>query len=84
VARLGDLAVANTARTAVQEGEFAGDLDCEQFAYEVQAIMLGYAHASRLMKDPQARARTERAFDALLQRAAPSPTSTSHTGARRR
>jgi len=75
--------LANTARTAVQEREFVPDLDCEQFAYELQAIMLGYSHASRLMKDPQARARTERAFEALLQRAA-APASTTPTGARRR
>jgi len=76
--------LANTARTAVQEREFAPDLDCEQFAYELQAIMLGYAHASRLMKNPRARARTENAFEALLQRAAAAPASTSHPGARRR
>jgi AcrR family transcriptional regulator len=76
--------IANTARTAVQEGEFAAGLDCEQFAYELHAIMLGYSHASRLMKDAQARARTERAFDALLQRAASDPTPAGHTGAKRR
>jgi AcrR family transcriptional regulator len=76
--------IANTARTAVQEREFAPDLDCEQFAYELQSIMLGYSHASRLMKDPRARARTERAFEALLQRAAATPASRSHPGARRR
>jgi AcrR family transcriptional regulator len=76
--------VANTARTAVQEGEFARDLDCEQFAHELQSLMLGYAHAARLMKDPKARARTERAFEALLERATAAPGSTSKTGARRR
>jgi AcrR family transcriptional regulator len=75
-------AIANTARTAVQEGDFAPGLDCEQFAYELQSIMLGYAHASRLLKDPKARARTERAFEALLQSAA--ETSTPEPGARRR
>jgi AcrR family transcriptional regulator len=75
--------IANTARTAVQEGDFDGALDCEQFAYELQSIMLGYAHASRLLKDPKARARTERAFEALLQTAA-AETPTPKTGARRR
>src|SRR5688572_16431960 len=58
--------IANTARTAVQERDFQASLDCEQFAYELQSIMLGYAHASRLLKDPKARTRTERAFEALL------------------
>jgi AcrR family transcriptional regulator len=75
--------VANTARTAVHEGDFDASLDCEQFAYELQSIMLGYAHASRLIEDPKARARTERAFEALLEAAA-SQTSTPRTGARRR
>ena len=76
--------IANTARTAVQEGDFAADLDCEQLAYELQSIMLGYAHASRLMKDPHARARTERAFEALLRRAGAHETSIPKRGARRR
>ena len=75
--------VANTARTAIQEGDFDAGLDCEQFAYELQSIMLGYAHAARLMKDPKARARTERAFEALLHGAA-AATATPKTGARRR
>jgi AcrR family transcriptional regulator len=75
--------VANTARTAIQEGDFDAGVDCEQFAYELQSIMLGYAHAARLMKDPKARARTERAFEALLHAAA-APTATLKTGARRR
>jgi AcrR family transcriptional regulator len=76
--------VTNTARTAVQEGDFDAGLDCEQFAYELQSIMLGYAHASRLMKDPQARARTERAFEALLRRSGAAAPSTPKAGARRR
>ena len=76
--------IANTARTAVQEGDFQAGLDCEQFAYELQSIMLGYAHASRLMKDPKARARTERAFEALLTSAGAVPTSTPTTSGRRR
>jgi AcrR family transcriptional regulator len=76
--------IANTARTAVQEGDFQAGLDCEQFAYELQSIMLGYAHASRLMKDPKARERTERAFEALLATAGAVATSTPKTGGRRR
>ena len=75
--------LANTARTAVQEGDFARELDCEQLAYELQSIMLGYSHAARLMKDPKARTRTERAFEALLARAAAVSTPKT-TGARRR
>ncbi|HEX5815783.1 MAG TPA: TetR/AcrR family transcriptional regulator [Methylomirabilota bacterium] len=76
--------IANTARTAVQEGDFAPGLDCEQFAHDLLSIVLGYAHASRLMKDPKARARTERAFEALLHAAGAPATSASTPGARRR
>jgi AcrR family transcriptional regulator len=58
--------IAGAARIAVQEGHFRADLDCEQFAQDCQGIGLGFVHASRLMRDPQARARADRAFDALV------------------
>jgi len=61
--------IAGAARIAVQEGHFRADLDCEQFAQECQGIGLGFVHASRLMRDPRARARADRAFDALVQAA---------------
>jgi AcrR family transcriptional regulator len=64
--------LAGAARIAVQEGHFRADLDCEQFAQDCQGIGLGFVHASRLMRDPQARARAQRAFDALV-RAARAP-----------
>ncbi|HEV8473319.1 MAG TPA: TetR/AcrR family transcriptional regulator [Methylomirabilota bacterium] len=76
--------VANTARTAVQEGQFDPDLDCEQLAHEANGIMLAYQQASRLLKDPKARARAEAAFEALLARARRAATSTTPAGARRR
>ena len=63
--------LATVAGTAVAEGEFRADLDLEQFAFEVHSIMLGHHHASRLMRDPNALARTRRAFDALVERARP-------------
>jgi AcrR family transcriptional regulator len=75
--------IANTARAAVQEGEFDGDLDCEQFAHEANGIMLGYQHSSRLLKDPRARARADAALDALVSRAHPRSVATP-AGARRR
>ncbi|HZF03210.1 MAG TPA: TetR/AcrR family transcriptional regulator [Patescibacteria group bacterium] len=75
--------LANTARTAVQEGDFAADLDCEQFAHDLNGIALSYGQASRLLKDPRARARADAAFEALVERARRS-TSTPLAGARRR
>lgn len=73
----------NVARTAVHEGHFRADLDCEQFAHDLRGIMLVYCHASRLMKDPQARARAETAFETLV-RAAHNPSTVAKAGARRR
>jgi AcrR family transcriptional regulator len=60
--------MAGAARIAVQEGHFRADLDCEQFAHDCQGIGLAFVHASRLMKDPKARARAQSAFEALLSR----------------
>jgi AcrR family transcriptional regulator len=75
--------LAGAARIAVQEGHFRRDFDCEQFAHDCQAIGLGFVHASRLMRDPKARARADAAFEALL-RAARSPSPAAATSGRRR
>lgn len=61
--------IANSARTAVQEGQFAAEFDPEQFAYEVHGAMLSYHHMARLIRDPQAEIRVRRAFESLLTRA---------------
>lgn len=61
--------LAKSARMAVETGEFGADLDPEQFAFEWYALLLAYQRASRLLADPVARTRCERAFTALLGRA---------------
>jgi AcrR family transcriptional regulator len=61
--------LATVAGTAVAEGDFDPGLDVDQFAFEVHSLMLGHHHASRLMRDPHALARTRRAFEALVERA---------------
>jgi AcrR family transcriptional regulator len=58
--------IVTVAGAAVSEGDFRDDLDTEQFAFTVQALMYGYHHASRLMNDPKALDRTRTAFDQLL------------------
>jgi hypothetical protein len=73
--------LANTARTAIQEGDFDPDLDCEQFAHDLNGIALSYSQASRLLKDPKARGRADHAFEALVQSARSTRTT---AGARRR
>lgn len=56
-------------RTAVTEGEFAGDLDVEQFAFELEGIMLAHHHSSRMMRAIDAESRARRAFDRLVESA---------------
>jgi AcrR family transcriptional regulator len=58
--------IANVARTGVDEGHFGPDLDPDQFAHDVNGVMLGYHHSRRLLRDPRAGERARRAFEALL------------------
>ena len=58
--------IAKVAKTGVAEGQFREDLDAEQFAHDLYAVMLGYHHADRLMRDEKAQARARSAFEALL------------------
>ena len=53
-------------RTGVTEGVFRTDLDPEEFAHDLYAVMLGFHHAKRLLKDPRAEARAQAAFGRLL------------------
>ncbi len=55
------------ARMAVAEGFFRHDLDAEQFAHDVYGVMLSYHHASRLLRDPKAKERVRRSFQALIE-----------------
>jgi AcrR family transcriptional regulator len=58
--------IATTARGAVAAGQFRKDVDVEQFAHDFYAVMLGYHHAFRLLRDPRAEKRAARAFEALV------------------
>ena len=56
--------------TVKQFGAFAAPgADPEQLAFEYRAIALAYHHASRVLRDPGARDRVWKAFEALLARA---------------
>jgi AcrR family transcriptional regulator len=63
--------MANVVRSGVAEGKFRRDLDPEQFAHDLYAVMLGYHHASRLLKDPHAEQRASAGFHLLLAAARP-------------
>jgi AcrR family transcriptional regulator len=53
-------------RTGVTEGVFRPDLDPDDFAHDLYSVMLGYHHASRLLRDPRAGERAHAAFGRLL------------------
>ena len=61
----------NVARTGVSEGQFREDLDLEQFAHDLYAVMLGYHHAARLLRDPKAGERARAGFELLREAARP-------------
>jgi len=58
--------LAETVRSAVDEGHFRPDIDAELFAHEMYGVMLAGHHAARLLRDPKAGQRTRAAFESLL------------------
>lgn len=58
--------LASVSRIAVAEGHFRDDVDPLQLAHELNGVMLGFHHASRLLGDPLARRRAERSFERLF------------------
>jgi AcrR family transcriptional regulator len=60
--------LARAAQIAKEEGHFRSDLDTEQFAFDLDGIMLSYSHWKRLLRDAKAEARGRAAFEALLVR----------------
>lgn len=56
-----------TAAHGVEAGAFRSDLDCTQFAHELNSICLGYHQAKRLMRDQQSETRAQRALDRLIE-----------------
>ncbi len=54
---------------AVAEGEFASDLDIDQFVWELCGIYLSHHASARFVRDPAADERANTAFEALLERA---------------
>jgi hypothetical protein len=63
--------IAKAARLAVEQGEFRADLDSEAFAFDMFALILGFNHSKRLLRDRKAEARARASFGRLLSFAAP-------------
>lgn len=58
--------IARVFRTGITEGEFRPDADPEQFAQDLDGVLLAYTLTSRLLRDAAAEDRARRAFTALL------------------
>ena len=58
--------LATVYRTGVEERQFRPDVEPDQFAYDLYSVMLGFHHAARLLRDPQAGARANAAFERLI------------------
>lgn len=56
----------HSARIAVEEGHFRPEADPRQFAFEFESLLHGYHLLERLLKDPDARERSDAAFERLL------------------
>ncbi len=58
--------LAQAVRIAVEEGHFKTSVEPEQFAWEADALILGYHHTARLLRTTDAEARARAAFENLL------------------
>jgi AcrR family transcriptional regulator len=65
--------LARAAESAVKRGQFRSDLDTRLFAHEMYGLMLSGHLAERLLRDPDAKERTRRAFAGLMARAQAKP-----------
>jgi AcrR family transcriptional regulator len=63
--------IAQCVHVAIDEGHFARGLEPEQFAFELYALVLGYTHHHRLLREPGSEARVRVAFERLLTSAHP-------------
>ncbi len=63
--------LARAARIAIEERHFRADIDPSLFAFQLHSILLGYHHARRLLRDPEAGRRARDAVDALIASARP-------------
>jgi AcrR family transcriptional regulator len=58
--------IAEVFRTGVSEGHFRADADPEQFAFDLEGVLLSLHLASRLLDDGSAAERARRSFETLL------------------
>ncbi len=54
------------AQSAIRTGEFRKDISCDQFAFDLYSLLLGYNYYTILLRDHTSKSRQERALDRLL------------------
>ncbi len=65
--------LARAVQIAVDAGHFRKDVDPAQVAFQLFGIVLVYYHSARLLRDPNARAKADEAFDSLVRSASTPP-----------
>ncbi len=58
--------IEGAAKRAMVAGDFRPDLDEAQFSHDFHSILLGFNQALRLVRDPDAGTKAQRAFERLL------------------
>jgi AcrR family transcriptional regulator len=54
------------AESAIKAGDFRADIDCDQFAFDLYSLLLGFHYYHQLLKDSQTLKRQEQALERLL------------------
>ena len=54
------------AQSAIKAGDFREDIDCDQFAFDLYSLLLGFHYYYKLLNDKKTRQRQEVAFERLL------------------
>jgi len=56
------------AQSAIKVKDFRNDIDCDQFAFELFSLLLGFHYYSKLLKHEDIHTRQEKALEALIKR----------------
>jgi AcrR family transcriptional regulator len=54
------------AQSAIEAGDFREDIDCEQFAFDLYSLLLGFHYYYKLLNDKKTKQRLQLAFERLL------------------
>ncbi len=52
--------------SAIKSGDIKSDSDCDQFAYDLYSLVLGYYYYNQLLHDPQIKKHNEKSLDQFL------------------